>query len=78
MYLFLLWSLEAVLGAKYKQGKGKAKQLLDLLNAIIEAAEDDKVTEEEFQKIVADAKVLLARASRHQSNHHMTVERLSR
>ena len=76
MYLFLLWSLEAVLGAKYKQGK--AKQLLDLLNAIIEAAEDDKVTEEEFQKIVADAKVLLARASRHQSNHHMTVERLSR
>jgi len=76
MYLFLLWSLEAVLGAKYKQGKGK--QLLDLLNAIIEAAEDDKVTEEEFQKIVADAKVLLARASRHQSNHHMTVERLSR
>ena len=76
MCLFLLWSLEAVLGAKYKQGKGK--QLLDLLNAIIEAAEDDKVTEEEFQKIVADAKVLLARASRHQSNHHMTVERLSR
>jgi len=76
MYLFLLWSLEAVLGAKYKQGKGK--QLLDLLNAIIEAAEDDKVTEEEFQKIVADAKALLARASRHQSNQHMTVERLSR
>jgi hypothetical protein len=78
MYLFLLWSLEAVLGAKYKQGKGKAKQFLNLLNAIIEATEDDKVTEEEFQKIVADAKALLARASRHQSNHHMTVERLSR
>ena len=60
MCLFLLWSLEAVLGAKYKQGKGK--QLLDLLNAIIEAAEDDKVMEEEFQKIAADAKALLARA----------------
>ena len=55
--------MEAVLGAKYKQGKGKAKQLLDLLNAIIEAAEDDKVTEEEFQKIVVDAKALLARAT---------------
>lgn len=54
--------MEAVLGAKHKQGKGKAKQLLDLLNAIIEAAEDDKGTEEEFQKIAADAKVLLARA----------------
>ena len=59
----ILTVASAVLGGKYRQGKGKAKQLLDLLNAIIEAAEDDKVTEEEFQKIVADAKALLGGGS---------------
>jgi hypothetical protein len=59
----ILTVASAVLGAKYRQGKGKAKQLLDLLNAIIGAAEDDRVTEEEFQKIVADAKALLGGGS---------------
>lgn len=52
-----------VFGAKWSQGKSKANQLLKLLNDIIAAAEDDKVSEEEFQKIVADAKELVGSGS---------------
>lgn len=48
-----------IFGTKYKQGKGKTKQLADLLATIIKAAEDDEVTEKEFQKIVASVKTLL-------------------
>jgi len=48
-----------ILGAKYRQGKGKAKQLTDLLSTIIKAAEDDEITDKEFQKIVASAKAVL-------------------
>ncbi len=55
----VLASTSVLLGTKYKQGKGKAKQLTDLLASIIEAAQDDEVTEKEFQKIVASAKDLL-------------------
>jgi hypothetical protein len=44
------------IGAKYWT---KVKQLLGLLNEIIAAAEDDKISEEEFQDIVAKAKALL-------------------
>jgi len=55
----LLTIASLILGAKYKQGKGKAKQLTDLLTTIIKAAEDDEITENEFQKIVASAKGFL-------------------
>jgi CRISPR/Cas system CSM-associated protein Csm2 small subunit len=54
-----LASASVLLGAKYQQGKGKAKQLAELLTTIIEAAQDDEVTEKEFQKIVSSAKDLL-------------------
>jgi hypothetical protein len=52
----ILTLVSAALGAKYW---AKVKQLLKLLDEIIAAAEDDKVSEEEFQKIVADAKQLV-------------------
>ncbi len=55
----VLASASVLLGAKYQQGKGKAKQLTGLLTTIIKAAEDDKVTEKEFQKIVASTKAVL-------------------
>ena len=55
----VLASTSVLLGTKYQQGKGKAKQLTDLLTSIIEAAQDNEVTEKEFQKIVASAKDLL-------------------
>ena len=51
-----------VLGAKYTQGKAKAKQLSDLLNSVIAAAEDDQVSDAEFNDIVAKAKALADRS----------------
>lgn len=53
--------VSAVFGLKYTQGKDKAKQLIDLLTTVIKAAEDNEVTEEEFQKIVASAKTFLGK-----------------
>jgi hypothetical protein len=54
-----LAAASALFGAKYKQGKAKAKQLTQLLTEVIEAAEDNEVSEEEFQKIVASSKQIL-------------------
>ncbi len=47
-----------VIGAKWQYSKSKACQLTKLLDLILEAAEDDKITEDEFQGIVAAAKSL--------------------
>jgi len=55
----LLTISSAVFGAKYNQGKKKASQLTKLLSTIIDAAQDDEVTEKELQKIVASVKTLL-------------------
>ena len=61
----LIWSAlgaaSVIFGAKYTLGKGKAEQLTDLLTTIIKAPEDDEVTEDEFQKIVASVKILLGK-----------------
>ncbi len=46
-------------GAKWGLAKQKAAQLTKLLSSITDAAEDDKVTEAEFQTIVENAKALL-------------------
>jgi hypothetical protein len=48
--------ISAVAGTKYQTAKTKAAAVTKLLTDVIDAAEDDKISEEEFQKIVADAK----------------------
>jgi hypothetical protein len=55
----LLAIVSLLFGATYQKVKAKLKQLQELLATIIEADEDDKVTEEEFEKIIAKAKALL-------------------
>ena len=48
--------VSALAGVKFKQGKDKVTQLLtDVVNAV----QDDEVSEEECQKIAADAKAFL-------------------
>jgi hypothetical protein len=44
------------LGAKYRKWLERGRLFAKLLDDIVVAAEDDKVSEEEFQRIVADAK----------------------
>ncbi|HDQ05100.1 MAG TPA: hypothetical protein ENN36_00060 [Candidatus Bathyarchaeota archaeon] len=44
------------LGTKYRKWLAKARLFAKLLDDIIAAAEDDKISEEEFQSIVATAK----------------------
>jgi hypothetical protein len=56
----LLAVISLTFGATYQKVKAKLKQLKDLLTTIIAAAEDDKVSEEEFQDILAKAKALLS------------------
>ncbi len=51
------------IGAKWQYSKSKAAQVIKLLDLILEAAEDDKVTEEEFQGIVSAAKSLTDQGS---------------
>jgi CRISPR/Cas system CSM-associated protein Csm2 small subunit len=55
----ILTAASVVFGAKYSQGKAKAKELVKLLSEVIEAAEDNEVSEEEFQKIVTSSKKIL-------------------
>lgn len=52
----LLSVAAAVFGANYKRAKDKVTKLLI---DIIAAVEDDKISEEELQKIVADVKAFL-------------------
>jgi len=55
----ILTVIAALVGAKWQGAKSKAGQLTDLLNTVVEAAKDDKVTEEEFQVIVDKVKALM-------------------
>ena len=48
------------LGAKYKKWLAKGKLLAELFDDVVAAAEDDAVSEEEFQSIVAKAKLVAA------------------
>lgn len=48
-----------LVGAKWQYSKSKAAQLSKLLSLILSAAEDDAITEEEFQRIVSLAKSLV-------------------
>jgi len=58
----VLAAASVIFGAKYNQGKAKAKELIQLLNQVIEAAEDNEVSEEEFQKIVSSSKQILEKS----------------
>ena len=44
------------LGAKYRKWLERGRLFAELFDDIVAAAEDDKVSEEEFQQIVAKAK----------------------
>jgi hypothetical protein len=44
------------LGAKYRKWLDRGRLFAKLFDDIVAAAEDDKISEEEFQKIVAEAK----------------------
>ena len=48
------------LGAKYRKWLERGRLFAELLSDIIRAAEDDKVSEEEFQNIVAATKQVAA------------------
>jgi hypothetical protein len=48
------------LGAKYRKWLERGRLFAKLFDDIIAAAEDDKISEEEFQKIVAEAKKVAA------------------
>ena len=48
------------LGVKYRKWLEKGKLLAELLDAVVAATEDDAVSEEEFQSIVAKAKLVAA------------------
>ena len=48
------------LGAKYRKWLERGRLFAKLFDDIVAAAEDDKISEEEFQKIVAEAKKVAA------------------
>jgi len=48
------------LGTKYRKWLDRGRLFAKLFDDIIAAAEDDKISEEEFQKIVAEAKKVAA------------------
>jgi hypothetical protein len=52
----VLTVVSVFLGTKYKKWLDRGRLFAKLFDDIIAAAEDDKVTEEEFQRIVAAAK----------------------
>ena len=56
----ILSVVSVFLGAKYRKWLERGRLFAELLNDIVVAAEDDKVSEEEFQKIVAKAKRVAA------------------
>ena len=52
--------VSVVLGTKYKKWLDRGRLFAELLGDIVAAAEDDAVSEEEFQSIVAKAKLVAA------------------
>ena len=56
----ILTVVSVFLGSKYRKWLERGRLFAELLSDIIRAAEDDKISEEEFQKIVAKAKLVAA------------------
>ena len=56
----VLTVVSVFLGTKYRKWLVRGRLFAELLDDVVAAAEDDKVSEEEFQKIVAKAKLVAA------------------
>jgi len=56
----VLTIVSVFLGTKYRKWLEKGKLFAELLDDVVAAAEDDKVSEEEFQSIVVKAKLVAA------------------
>ena len=56
----ILTIVSMLLGAKYRKWLARGRLFAKLFDDIVAAAEDDKVSEEEFQNIVAAAKQVAA------------------
>lgn len=55
----VLTIVSSVAGLKYQQAKTKANKLADLINEIVAANGDDRVTEDEFNRIVDKVRALV-------------------
>jgi hypothetical protein len=53
--------ISVFLGVKYRQGLKKIKQFAQLLNEIVEAAEDNEISEDELRQIVVKAKQIVVK-----------------
>ena len=56
----ILTIVSVFLGTKYRKWLARGRLFAELFDDLVAAAEDDKVSEEEFQKIVAKAKLVAA------------------
>ena len=56
----ILTVVSVFLGSKYRKWLVRGRLFAELLDDIVVAAEDDAVSEEEFQSIVAKAKLVAA------------------
>ena len=56
----ILTVVSVFLGAKYRKWLERGRLFAELFDDIVAAAEDDKISEEEFQKIVVKAKLVAA------------------
>ena len=56
----VLTVVSVFLGSKYRKWLVRGRLFAELFDDVVAAAEDDKVSEEEFQKIVAKAKLVAA------------------
>ena len=56
----ILTIVSVFLGTKYRKWLARGRLFAELFDDLVAAAEDDKISEEEFQKIVAKAKKVAA------------------
>ena len=56
----ILTIVSVFLGTKYRKWLERGRLFAELFDDLVAAAEDDKISEEEFQKIVAKAKLVAA------------------
>jgi len=57
----ILTIVSVFLGAKYRKWLSRGRLFAELFDDLVAAAEDDKVSEEEFQQIVTKAKMVASK-----------------